>query len=197
MFSFPSRRTMAPGPRTKTVGAVAAVGALVLCPLETAVLALNCFWFGSAVRFFLLRPSWTMDRMTAPSEHRLYSTLVATVRLLGAMNCAPLLLSALVLLGRRDGLFAAAAETRVIFSVLGVGHLGQVVVNVPGFVLRYEGARSALRDLLRLRPGLLPPHVARFADTPPWPTPDDEMLAVFVVDGLAAALNFACAARAR
>jgi len=192
MFSFPSRRTMAPGTNTKAGGAVVAVGALVLFPLEDAVLAMNCFWFGAAVRFFLLRPGWAMDRMTAPSEHRLYSTLVATLRGLGAMNSAPLLLSALALLGRRDGLFAGAAETRAIFAVLGVAHLGQVVVNVPGFALRYAGARRALRDALRLRPGLLPPHVARFAETPPWPTPDDEMLTVFCVDGALAALNFAC-----
>lgn len=59
-------------------------------------------------------------------------------------------------------------------------------------MLRYAGARDALRDLLRLRPGLLPPHIARFADDPPWPKPDDDMLTVFVVDALAAALNFAC-----
>ena len=67
---------------------------------DVASRELNCFWFGAAVRFFLLRPGWAMDRMTAPSEHRLYSTLVATLRGLGAMNSAPLLLSALALLGR-------------------------------------------------------------------------------------------------
>ena len=125
MFSFPSRRTLAPSARTKAGGAVMAVGALVLFSLEDAVLAANCFWFGAAVRFFLLRPSWCMDKIVAKGEHRLYSTLVATVRFLGAMNCSPLLLSALVLLGRRDGLFAGAAETRAIFSVLGVAHFGQ------------------------------------------------------------------------
>ena len=59
-------------------------------------------------------------------------------------------------------------------------------------MLRYARARDALRDVLRMRPGLLPPHIARFADDPPWPTPDDDMLTVFVVDALAAALNFAC-----
>ena len=40
MFSFPSRRTMAPGTNTKAGGAVVAVGALVLFPLEDAVLAI-------------------------------------------------------------------------------------------------------------------------------------------------------------
>ena len=50
------------------------------------------------------------------------------------------------------------------------------------------GEKHGLDFEVPLRPGLLPPHVARFAETPPWPTPDDEMLTVFCVDGALAAL---------
>ena len=108
---------------------------------ETAALAGNCVWFGAATLFFGVLPHVSVNWVIPPKDRTpmLMAKMQDSIRFLGGINGGMLTLSVLALLARvcgrgqqhdqEQGLFAKAAERRVIFVACAVGHISQAVAQ--------------------------------------------------------------------
>merc|ERR1712217_804867 len=108
---------------------------------------------------------------------------------LGGMNVAMMLLCIKVLRARcAGGLFDKAAERRILFEAIAVGHFSQFVINVPSFLLKYKLAPVTILARLLSIHGMTPEDVK-------WVQPDKTMHFIFGGDFLAFVLNLYCAKR--
>jgi len=125
-------------------------------------------------------------------KERLYVMVGGTMRFLGGMNAAMMILSAIVLYATFDGFgrenrpFSDPRERKLLFLVFSVGHFSQFIFNVPAFLMRDEGYRYLFRRIL-------PKRFQRFTNRPIWPHPDQTILLIFIFDGLFFLLNLHCA----
>ena len=97
----------------------------------TILLTLNILWFGMGAFHFSLR-SESAARMLVLREHRrspLFHTLSGSIRFLGGLNLAFMLLCVLLLLFA--SLFPERAQLALFATVLAVAHASQFAVNIP------------------------------------------------------------------
>ena len=174
--------------------------AITFTSLECAAWMINVSWFGLAVFCFALYPDIAMNWVVPPHLEKefLYVMVEGAMRFLGGMNAAMMLLSGSTLYACHwsgQHLFEQAAEKRILFYSVAVGHFSQFIINLPAFVLRFDIGRVALGRFANT--GWLPHRFLRFTKCPVWPRPDQSMIFVFAFDGLFTVLNVYCAIQAR
>lgn len=94
-------------------------------------LTLNALWFGAAFQLFSLRPD-VAARILVPRSARespLFRTLAASLRFLGGMNLALMVLAVLLLV--TESLFPDPRQRAVFAVVFAVAHASQCAFNVP------------------------------------------------------------------
>lgn len=131
----------------------------------TILLILNILWFGMGAFHFSMRSQAAARMLVARAErsHPLFHTLSGSIRFLGGLNLAFVVLCALLLLFA--DLFPERRQLALFAAALAVAHASQFVVNVP----------------------MLGKHRRNEAGS--WPVLEGPMLFIFAIDGALTVAN--------